>query len=91
MDGELGDRIKNKDIRQAIDPRIANDAERMVRDSIQNLGSESLSPDEKSYAFQMLEPKQIVKSVVEEWFKVGYWDNILYNEQYSSLLELIQY
>lgn len=70
VDGELGDRIKNKVIQQAIDPKIANDAERLVRESGHNLSSESLSPEGKPYPFRILEPKKPVEKVVVEWFKV---------------------
>ncbi|KAL4861661.1 hypothetical protein BDV12DRAFT_179909 [Aspergillus spectabilis] len=68
VDGELGDRIKNKEIRQAIDPRVANDVERMVRESGQDLSTESLSHDGKYYPFRILEPKKMAESVVVEWF-----------------------
>ena len=69
VDGELGDRIKDKEIRQAIDSEIANDVERRVRDSNQDLSSESISPDGKYYPFQILE-KKVAESVVLAWFEV---------------------
>lgn len=70
VDGELGDRIKNKEIWQAIDPRIADNVERTVKNSDQDLSSESLSPDGKYYPFRILEHNKMAESVVVEWFKV---------------------
>jgi hypothetical protein len=68
---EYEEKLKQRDIQQSIDTKIADDAEKSVRESGQDLISENVAPDGRYYPFRILEHNRKVERVVVEWFKVG--------------------
>lgn len=67
---ETEERSKTRDIQQAVSPVISEEAERMVRESGQDLVSENLDPTGKHYPFRILQSNRHVERVVVEWFMV---------------------
>jgi len=64
------EKLKQRDIQQAIDPAVADAAEMAIKGSGQDLTSENLAPDGKHYPFCILKPNKEAELVVMEWFKV---------------------
>ncbi|KAJ5737254.1 uncharacterized protein N7483_002379 [Penicillium malachiteum] len=60
-----------RNIQQAVDHLIADEAERTIRDSGQDLMSENKDPAGKHYPFRILQANKYVERVVLEWFKVS--------------------
>lgn len=61
---------RRRDIQQAVNPLITNEAERTTRESGQDLVSENLDPTGKHYPFRILRTNKQAEHVVIEWFKV---------------------
>ncbi|KAJ6102626.1 hypothetical protein N7486_005053 [Penicillium sp. IBT 16267x] len=66
----LQENNKRRDIQQAVNPVLAEDAERTTRESGQDLISENLDPTGKHYPFRVLQKNKQAERVVHEWFKV---------------------
>ncbi|KAJ5797115.1 uncharacterized protein N7518_005655 [Penicillium psychrosexuale] len=60
-----------RDIQQAVSSTISDRAEQTVRESGQDLSSESLDPAGKHYPFRILQTNKDVERVVVEWFIVN--------------------
>lgn len=68
---ESEEKLKSRDIQQAISPAISDEAERTIRTSGQDLVSENVDPTGKHYPFRILQPNRYVERVVVEWFMVS--------------------
>jgi hypothetical protein len=70
---EEREKLNPEDIHQAIDAHIANDAEKVVKESRADLTLENLAENGKHYLFCLLDSLKAnkkVQCVVVEWFKV---------------------
>ena len=68
---ETEEKLRTRDIHQAISPTISDEAERTTRISRQDLDSEDLDPTGKHYPFRILQPNRQVERVVVDWFMVS--------------------
>lgn len=68
---ETEEKLRTRDIHQAISPTISDEAERTTRISRQDLDSENLDPTGKHYPFRILQPNRQVERVVVDWFMVS--------------------
>lgn len=68
---ESEEKSKKRDIQQAVNSAISDEAERTIRSSGQNLGAEKLDPTGKYYPFRILPSNRHVERVVVDWFMVS--------------------
>lgn len=68
---ESEEKLKTRAIHQAVSRTVADEAERAVRMSGQDLVSENLDPTGRHYPFRILQPNKHVERVIVDWFMVS--------------------